>query len=163
MLPSILSTTLMLRCIFCKTASSTIPKAPSNTLLARRLVWVQLRAIFHPPNPQCAKTRFVPSEGLLKLRARRAKSSRQWPPPPRSPSWQTEWLRLFDSAPGRCPLLSYPCRRLHHVGRPDRPGELLCPRSDRLCREARNLRRTRALYRRHLPLLAQMESIPLDG
>jgi len=26
--------------------------------------WSQLRAIFHPPSPQRAKTRFIPGEGL---------------------------------------------------------------------------------------------------
>ncbi len=56
----------------------------------------------------------------------------------------------------RCPLRRDPCRRLHHVGRPDRSRSLLCQRRERLCGETRNLRRTRSMYRRYLPLLVEI-------
>ena len=60
------STTQMLRSTFYKTESVTIPKAPSNTLLARRLTWAPLRAS---------------NEGLLRPRVPRAKRPRQLPRP----------------------------------------------------------------------------------
>ena len=53
-----------------KTASSTrdvpCPRQGRSDLSLTKgwLGWSQLRALFHPPSPQRAKTRFIPSEGL---------------------------------------------------------------------------------------------------
>src|SRR5678816_4198355 len=73
------------------------------------------------------------------------------------------WRRLPQATPGGAAVCSHSGRRLHHLGPCDRPVGRLCPHRERLCGQAGDVRRPRAMRRRHLPVLVDEKSHPVLG